>query len=98
MAATSGQNVGGLAFGDFKLVTYSGTVYNDLNGNGVMDSGEPTLKGWTINLLNSIGTVVVFGQETAALDATAKERLDTLLPFYRTVTAAAAGFALKKGA
>jgi protocatechuate 3,4-dioxygenase beta subunit len=58
VAATSGQNVGGLAFGDFKLVTYSGTVYNDLNGNGVMDPGEKALSKWTINLLNSNGTVV----------------------------------------
>jgi hypothetical protein len=58
VAATSGQNVGGLAFGDFKLVTYSGTVYNDLNGNGVMDPGEKALSKWTVNLLNSNGTVV----------------------------------------
>jgi hypothetical protein len=39
-------------------LTYSGTVYNDLNGNGVMNSGEPALTKWTINLLNSLGTVV----------------------------------------
>src|SRR5262249_54273605 len=58
VTAASGQNVGGLAFGDFKLLTYSGTVYNDLNGNGVMDSGDPALKGWTLNLLNAVGTVV----------------------------------------
>jgi hypothetical protein len=58
VAATSGQNVGSLLFGDFKLVTYSGTVYNDLNGNGVMDPGEKALSKWTVNLLNSNGTVV----------------------------------------
>jgi hypothetical protein len=58
VAATSGQNVGGLAFGDFQLVTYSGKVYNDTNGNGVIDSGEKALKGWTVNLLNSMGALV----------------------------------------
>jgi protocatechuate 3,4-dioxygenase beta subunit len=58
VTAASGQNVGGLAFGDFQLVTYSGTVYNDLNGNGVMDSGEPTLKNWTLQLVDAMGNVV----------------------------------------
>ncbi len=28
----------------------SGTVYNDQNKNGTLDSGEPGLAGWTINL------------------------------------------------
>ncbi|HEV3298933.1 MAG TPA: flagellar motor protein MotB [Planctomycetaceae bacterium] len=32
------------------------------------------------NRTYSVGTVIVFGQEAAALDAPAKERLDTLLP------------------
>jgi outer membrane protein OmpA-like peptidoglycan-associated protein len=32
------------------------------------------------NRTYSVGTVILFGQETAALDAPAKERLDTLLP------------------
>jgi protocatechuate 3,4-dioxygenase beta subunit len=58
VAATSGQNVGGLAFGDFKLVSYSGTVYNDLNGNGVMDSGEKKLNKWTIQLYDMMGNLV----------------------------------------
>jgi methionine-rich copper-binding protein CopC len=58
VAATSGQNVGGLAFGDYQLVTYSGEVYNDSNGNGVLDSGEKGLKGWTVNLYGSMGNLV----------------------------------------
>jgi hypothetical protein len=37
--------VTGLAFGNFKLVTVSGTVYNDINGNGSRDAGEPVLGG-----------------------------------------------------
>ncbi|MEZ6241723.1 MAG: SdrD B-like domain-containing protein [Phycisphaerales bacterium] len=30
--------------------TIAGVKFNDLNGNGVRDSGEPVLPGWTINL------------------------------------------------
>ena len=58
VSATSGQNVGGLLFGNFQLVTYSGTVYDDLNGNGVDDAGDPGLQGWTVELLDSNGNIV----------------------------------------
>ena len=48
----------GLNFGDFELVTYSGTVYDDLNGNGILDPGDPGLQGWTVELLDSNGNIV----------------------------------------
>jgi hypothetical protein len=32
----------------------SGTKFNDLNGNGVKDAGEPVLAGWKINLTGGI--------------------------------------------
>ncbi len=32
--------------------TISGTKYNDLNGNGQRDPGEPALSGWTIHCYN----------------------------------------------
>ncbi len=35
----------------------SGVKYNDLNGNGQRDSGEPGLGGWTIQLEQPAGTV-----------------------------------------
>jgi hypothetical protein len=44
----SGAAVSGVNFGDFKLVSISGTKFNDLNGNGVRDPGEPGLAGVTI--------------------------------------------------
>lgn len=37
--------------------TISGTKYEDVNGNGVRDAGEPGLAGWTIDLSYN-GTVV----------------------------------------
>ena len=51
VAATSGTDATGLIFGNYQYVTYSGTVYNDLNGNGILDPGDPGLKGWTVELL-----------------------------------------------
>lgn len=42
-------------FMDFKPVTVSGMKFNDLNGNGVKDGGEPGLEGWTISLTGSGG-------------------------------------------
>lgn len=36
----------------------SGLKFNDINGNGVQDKGEPVLGGWTINLLDSNGNVI----------------------------------------
>ena len=39
-------------------MTYSGTVYNDLNGNGMDDGGDPGLQGWTVELLDSNGNIL----------------------------------------
>ncbi|MEM2004642.1 MAG: SdrD B-like domain-containing protein [Zestosphaera sp.] len=37
-------------FTNFKLGKISGYKWNDLNGDGVWDTNEPGLEGWTINL------------------------------------------------
>jgi hypothetical protein len=36
----------------------SGTKFNDLNGNGTRDVGEPGLANWTITLKNSTGAII----------------------------------------
>ena len=54
----SGLNEKHLNFGNFALITVSGNVYNDLDGNGLKGSGEPGLQGWTVNLLDSSGNVL----------------------------------------
>lgn len=46
----SGTNRTGKDFFNFGHFRVSGSKVNDLNGNGVWDSGEPTLSGWTIQL------------------------------------------------
>ena len=54
---TSGQVITDVNFGNFKLGKICGMKFNDLNGNGVKDPGEPGLPGWKIKL--NIGGVVV---------------------------------------
>ena len=46
---TSGQLDSGNDFGNWTTATKTGTKFNDLNGNGAKDAGEPGLPGWTIN-------------------------------------------------
>ncbi len=45
-----GQPVDGQNFGNFHKISISGQKYNDLNGNGSKNAGEPGLSGWTIEL------------------------------------------------
>ena len=47
---TSGNAISGKDFGNFQFGNISGTKFNDLNGNGVKDLGEPGLAGWKIRL------------------------------------------------
>ena len=58
MTATSGLDSTGNDFGEFQVSTLSGEVFNDLNGNGALDGGEPGLAGWTVNLVNSSSQTV----------------------------------------
>jgi protocatechuate 3,4-dioxygenase beta subunit len=61
---TSGSTTG-LDFGDFQLVSVSGNVYNDLNGNGQQNTGEPGLQGWTVDVVDAGGNVVASGVSDA---------------------------------
>ncbi len=45
MLSAQGQGVGSI----------DGTVFEDLNGNGKMDAGEPPIPGWDINLVHENG-------------------------------------------
>jgi hypothetical protein len=42
----------------FVPVSISGNVFNDLNGDGTQESGEPGLQGWEVQLVNSSNTIV----------------------------------------
>ncbi len=45
-----GEVVEDVDFGNIQLSDIRGTKWNDLNGDGVKDAGEPGLEGWTIYL------------------------------------------------
>jgi hypothetical protein len=49
------------AFAQFSNASVSGSVYNDLAGNGINDAFDPGISGWTVNLydnsLNILATV-----------------------------------------
>ncbi|KAF0142115.1 MAG: hypothetical protein FD122_952 [Stygiobacter sp.] len=46
-----GENLSNIAFGNKeKLGSICGVKYNDLNGNGKKDDGEPFLSGWQISI------------------------------------------------
>jgi len=45
-------------FGDQLPGTVAGVVFNDLNGNGLQDPGEPGIGGVTVGLYNSSGNLV----------------------------------------
>lgn len=56
---TVGQTVANKDFGNFQLGSIAGTKYNDLDGDGNKDAGEPGLAGWTINIAGPINASVV---------------------------------------
>jgi len=48
---TSSQtDIGNVNFGNVQVGTISGIKFNDLNANGILDPGEPTLANWQIYL------------------------------------------------
>ncbi|HEY9610683.1 SdrD B-like domain-containing protein, partial [Allocoleopsis sp.] len=70
-------------FGNFKNIDISGYKWNDVNGNGVWDSGETGLQNWTIQLdKNNDGTI----DATATTDSTGKYTFTNLGPGTYKVT------------
>ena len=53
VAATSGATVTDQNFGDFRLITVSGRVFNDLNGDGLAGASEPGFGGVTVQLVGA---------------------------------------------
>lgn len=51
---TSTGNVAVAPFGNFKNLTFTGFKFNDLNGNGVQNPGEPPLANFAFQLTNSL--------------------------------------------
>ncbi len=66
VTSSSGLVASGYNFGEFQSATLAGEVYNDTNGDGTLEAGEPGLSGWTVELLDASNEVVT----TAVTDST----------------------------
>src|SRR2546426_958341 len=70
LTVTSGSSETGNDFGNFQRGTKSGVKFNDLNGNGIKDGGEPGLAGWTISAYtDGNGDGTLSATEAAAVPA-----------------------------
>ncbi len=73
-------------FGDAQTApatgSVTGRVFNDINGNGVQDEGEPALPGVTINLLDNANAVIA----TTTTDGNGNYVFVNLLPGQYTVS------------
>ena len=62
--------------GFYKYASVGDYVWNDLNGNGLQDSGESGISGATVKLLNSTGTEI----NSMDTDENGKYLFDNLIP------------------
>ena len=70
---TSGSTEPNNDFGNFQQGTKSGVKFNDLNGDGTKDAGEPGLNNWVIRAYadtNGDGTLQATETTIAASDTT----------------------------
>ncbi|MBI4457263.1 MAG: hypothetical protein HY644_15395 [Acidobacteria bacterium] len=80
ITTVSGQNVSGADFGNFKLITISGTKFEDLDGDGVKDTGEPGLSGWRIFLDDNLNGTLDSGEASQLTDASGNYTFGNLGP------------------
>jgi hypothetical protein len=73
------------AYLDFKYIVVTGKKYNDLNGNGALDGGEPGLAGWTINVSGG----VYDGGTSAVTDVNGDYSIDSVFTGSHVVSEAA---------
>ncbi len=87
---TSGQTDTNNDFGNYQNITKSGVKFSDNNNNGVKDSGEPGLDGWTITAYTDAnGDGILQAGETTSVSTTTAT-VDTVVGSY--------SFSLKPGA
>lgn len=83
---TSGTPSAGNDFGNFQLFSIEGLKYEDLNGNGTQDAGEPVIPNWTFRLFDSNNQPIIDPNTNqpvqAVTDAQGVYRFMDLSPFY----------------
>ena len=63
-----------ISYANFKMITLSGTKYEDKNGNGTRDSGEGGLANWKINVKGGL----FFGSTSATTDSNGNWSIDSV--------------------
>ena len=69
ITATAGQTLTALDFGNFQLGSISGTIYEDLAGNGLVDAGDVGIAGREVWLDDNNNGVIDGSERTATTDA-----------------------------
>ena len=60
---TSGSSAGGLTFGNWGTASISGTLFEDLDGDGAaQEAGEPALSGWQVYVDANANDAFDFGE------------------------------------
>jgi hypothetical protein len=85
IALSSGQAVTGVEFGNFQLTSISGQKFNDLDGDGVKDGGEPGIQNWQIFIDADNSGGVTFGDPVAFTDVNGNYTFANLGPGNYTV-------------
>ena len=53
------MNIENIDFGNFEKAEINGYKFNDHNGNGIEDNGDEQLSGWTIELKDGQGNLLM---------------------------------------
>lgn len=77
---TAGAEVNGRDFGNFRYASIAGKRFNDLNGNGVRDSGEAGFTGLVVYLDRNNNGKLDAGERTTLTDADGNYTFDLLGP------------------
>ncbi len=80
IAAISGSDAAGINFGNFQLIIIGGTKFQDTNGNGLRDAGEPGLQGFTIYLDANNNHVLDAGETSTVSDINGNFSFTNLAP------------------
>lgn len=80
ISASSGVDVSGVLFGNVQGGSISGQVFYDEDRNGLKDSLEPGLSGWTVFLDANANSVLDTGEAVTATDTNGNFSFGNLLP------------------
>ncbi|MEG4627133.1 SdrD B-like domain-containing protein [Microcoleus sp. w1-18aA5] len=76
----SGESRSGINFGNFQNISISGSKFNDLNNNGVLDAQEPLLPNWQIFLDANSNDSLDAGEVNTSTDSLGGYSFANLVP------------------